>query len=104
MKKMLLLAFVVCLAILAMAKQMVYSAGNLETEKIVVVDKGTTSTMVARKLFIEGVISHPLLFRIVARIKGLDKTLKAGEYLFASHISLIEVIEQMAKGEIMYRK
>ena len=75
-----------------------------ETEKIVVVDKGTTSTMVARKLFIEGVISHPLLFRIVARIKGLDKTLKAGEYLFASHISLIEVIEQMAKGEIMYRK
>ena len=49
MKKMLLLAFVVCLAILAMAKQMVYSAGNLETEKIVVVDKGTTSTMVARK-------------------------------------------------------
>lgn len=104
MKKMLLLAFVVCLAILAMAKQMVYSAGSMGVEKTVVIEKGSTSVMVARKLFDEGVISYPLLFRVVARIKGLDKNLKAGEYLFASHISLIEVIEQMAKGEIMYRK
>lgn len=101
---MLLLAFVVCLAILAMAKQMVYSAGSMGVEKTVVIEKGSTSVMVARKLFDEGVISYPLLFRVVARIKGLDKNLKAGEYLFASHISLIEVIEQMAKGEIMYRK
>lgn len=104
MKKMLLLAFIVCLAVLAVAKQMIYSAGNLRTEKVVVVDKGATSAMVARKLFVEGVISHPLLFRIVARIKGLDKNLKAGEYLFVPQISLIEVIKQMAKGEVMYRK
>ena len=104
MKKMLLLAFVVCLAILAMAKQMVYSAGSMGVEKTVVIEKGSTSVMVARKLFGEGVISHPLLFRVVARIKGLDKNLKAGEYLFAPHISLIEVIAQMAKGEVLYRK
>lgn len=104
MKKMLLLAFVVCLAILAMAKQMVCSAGSMGVEKTVVIEKGSTSVMVARKLFGEGVISHPLLFRVVARIKGLDKNLKAGEYLFAPHISLIEVIDQMAKGEVLYRK
>lgn len=104
MKKMLLLAFVVCLAILAMAKQMVYSAGSMGVEKTVVIEKGSTSIMVARKLFDEGVISYPLLFRVVARIKGLDKNLKAGEYLFAPHISLIAVIDQMAKGEVLYRK
>ena len=34
----------------------------------------------------------------------MDKHLKAGEYQFFSHISMADVLKQMAKGEVLYRK
>ena len=40
----------------------------------------------------------------MGRLNGLDKKLKAGEYLFAPQMSLVEVMEQIASGDIIYRK
>lgn len=49
-------------------------------------------------------ISHPLLFRLAARVSGLDKDLKAGEYVFLPGISMREVLAIISRGEVHYRR
>lgn len=77
---------------------------NRGTETAVVVEKGVGSRQVANKLTEAGVISHPLLFRLAARFSGLDKHLKAGEYVFLPGISMREVLAVISRGEVFYRR
>lgn len=73
-------------------------------ETTVVIEKGTGSHQVANKLKEAGVVAHPLLFRLAARITGLDKKLKAGEYVFLPQISMREVLDIISKGQVHYRQ
>jgi UPF0755 protein len=41
---------------------------------------------------------------VVARFGGLDKKLKAGEYVFDEQISLYDVVQKLAKGNVVYHK
>jgi len=104
MKNILLIALICCFLGVAIIKKAIYSPNKLETETLVVVNKGATSGMVANKLASENVIKYPTIFKLFARIRGLDKNLKAGEYLFAPNMSMAEVMEQMNKGGVFYRK
>jgi UPF0755 protein len=70
----------------------------------IVIDKGTSSSQVAQQLFEAKIIRSPWLFRITARLCGLDKQLKAGEYEFQSAVSIYDVVQKLAKGEVIYRK
>ncbi len=104
MKKLLLPVIIGALVVLAWLKQEIYAPGKMPAEAVVLVNKGSGSAMVAQKLTEAGVIRYPWVFKIAARLKGLDKNLKAGEYSFAPHISMADVISQMARGEVLYRK
>lgn len=104
MKKLLLPVIVGTLVVLAWLKQEIYAHGKMPAEAVVLVNKGSGSAVVAQKLADSGVIRYPLVFKIAARLKGLDKNLKAGEYLFAPNISMAEVISQMARGDVLYRR
>ncbi len=73
-------------------------------ETMIMIDKGAGSRQVAKKLTEAGVISHPLLFRLSARLSGLDKHLKAGEYVFLPGISMREVLDVISRGEVHYRQ
>lgn len=85
-------------------KEWVFQQGPLLDVVNVVIPKGASSGLVARSLFEAGVISHPLVFRIYARVAGLDKQLKAGEYQFMPEVSIVEVLEKIANGEVYYHK
>ena len=104
MKKLLLMAIVIILLAAAWLKQAVYVAGNLDAETTILINRGAGSGQVAYQLANAGIIRYPWLFKIAARLKGLDKNLKAGEYLFAAHISMADVLSQMSRGEVLYRK
>lgn len=78
--------------------------GPLESPVNVLIPKGAGSGVVARKLTAAGIIDKPWLFQLVGRLNGLDKQLRAGEYVFAPQISMLEVMKKLAKGEIFYRK
>ncbi len=104
MKKLLLMAIVIILLAAAWLKQAVYVAGNLDAETTILINRGAGSGQVAYQLANAGIIRYPWLFKIAARLKGLDKNLKAGEYLFATHISMADVLSQMSRGEVLYRK
>ncbi len=104
MKKLLLMAIVITLLVAAWLKQAVYVAGDLAVDTPVLISRGAGSGQVAHQLAGTGVIRYPWLFKIAARLKGLDKNLKAGEYLFVAHVSMADVLSQMARGEVLYRK
>lgn len=70
----------------------------------VMINKGSTSASAARDLAQADVIDKPWLFKLAARFFGLHKKLKAGEYAFQGPTSMYDVIQKMAKGDVIYRK
>lgn len=97
------LIFVMLLAWQQMKAAMV-ADGPLETVVNVVIPKGANSKVVAAELHQAGVISHPLLFRLSARLNRADKQLKAGEYQFMPKVSILQALEKIARGEVYYRR
>lgn len=79
-------------------------SGPLTQTAFIRVEKGTSLNMVADGLYREGIISHPFIFKIIARFSGLSQKLRAGEYKFEPQISLWNVMQKIAKGDVFYRK
>lgn len=65
----------------------------------VVVPRGETSGQVADVLQSRGVVPNALAFRLLVRLRGLDRDLQAGEYLFGPHESLDEILEKLTLGQ-----
>ncbi len=82
----------------------VYGEGNLFGNAHVIINKGNGSSIVASKLKNAGVIDKVWLFKLVARFMGLDKKIKAGEYIFEANTSMYDVLTKLANGDVIYRK
>lgn len=85
-------------------RQQVLAPGPLQSKVFVQIPKGASSLTTAQKLAEDGVISSPWLFRAAVRAYRQDTNLKAGEYAFPPHISMVEVIAKLAAGDIVYRR
>ncbi len=77
------------------------SPSSLQENKLVLIERGQGVSTIASTLADQGVISQPLLFKIVTRFRG---SLKAGEYDFSAQISMAEVLQMMEEGEVFDRK
>ena len=64
----------------------------------VVIDRGATFAEVARRLAAAGVISNVTTFRILARARGREADVRAGEYRFESHRTQSEVLNALVTG------
>lgn len=102
-KTLILLVFISAISYFQV-KEWVFAEGPLLGVVNVIIPKGASSSSVAKVLEESGVIKHPLLFRIYARINGLDKHLKAGEYQFMPLVSMQEVMDKIARGEVYYHR
>jgi len=78
--------------------------GPLQQTVVVLVPKGAGSRQVASMLDEAGVIDKPLVFRILARIKGFDVKFKAGEYEFSAQISMVNAMQKMVNGDMVYHR
>lgn len=76
---------------------------ELAEAKTVIIARGSNATGIAQKLEQEGIIKSALLFRIRYYMQHQPE-LKAGEYLFAPHLTLGEAISKMSAGDIVKRK
>ena len=104
LRKVILLLAIVSAISYYQIKEWVFEQGPLLDVVNVVIPKGASSALVAENLSEAGVISHPLIFRIYARVVGLDKQLKAGEYQFMPGVAIIDTLEKIANGEVYYHK
>ena len=104
--KKLIIIFLIVLSVLAymQIKGWISASGPLLNVTNVVVPKGASLKTVAEELSRAGVIDKPWLFRIMARINGLAKHLKAGEYQFMPGISLQAAMDKIARGEVFFRR
>lgn len=64
----------------------------------IVVNRGSSFAEVARQLASAGVIGNVLTFRILARLRGQEGAVRAGEYRFRPHLSQSEVLQALVSG------
>ena len=72
------------------------------TEQVVLLEPGSSVRDIARALHSEGIIDDPLLFRIGARLKGRDRSLKAGELLFPANATPMQVLDVLEAGKSVH--
>jgi UPF0755 protein len=82
----------------------VQSPGPLTAEKLVYIAPGTHTKSMAAQLRDAGIIGSTLAFRLEARLQGRIEGLKAGEYQFAPHISIIDAIVLLQSGKTYQHK
>ena len=85
-------------------KVWIYQDGPLSDTAFVIIKKGSGTSAVANDLVEAGVIKKPAIFKLAARIFGLDKKLKAGEYVFSPKISMYDTIKKISNGDVFYRQ
>ncbi len=112
MKKLAKGAIVVAVVFLAVGALTMYAlsqyaalpAGEDEAVKILWIPPGQTLAATIQSLAEAGVVRHPLWFRLLVRMKGLDTKLQAGEYDFASTMSPNQIIDKLVNGKVnLYR-
>lgn len=94
----------VAMAAVYFGKLRVEEAGPLESPRTVVVREGSSVSRIGSQLEAAGVIDSELLFRVAARAYGVSSQLKHGEYAFAPHMSMLEVMETLRQGKGIVHK
>jgi peptidoglycan lytic transglycosylase G len=80
------------------------SAGLKPTNVVVDIPAGQPFKTTTQTLFKLNLINSPLKFNLVARLKGYDKRLKAGEYSLCACMSPLQIMEKLVKGEVKLYK
>ncbi len=80
------------------------SANADNSKKLVVILPGQNLSTIANYLNYTGIITNPVKFKLLARIKGCDKKIKAGEYLLSSSMPPIKILETIASGRVCLYK
>jgi UPF0755 protein len=76
---------------------------GFEDEAVFVsVEPGASSRSIALSLEREGVIANAGLFLVALELRRAGDRLKAGEYRFAGPASLLEVLDRLLRGDIIY--
>ena len=65
------------------------------------VPSGATFREVVDTLQARGVVTKPRLFRAYARLKGLDREVRSGEYAFLSPIPWSQILRDLTEGRVL---
>lgn len=68
----------------------------------VVVSAGMTAQNIADILHEQGIIGNTVVFRLLAKLEGLDSSLQAGPYVFSPGMPVQQIIRMLASGKVAY--
>ncbi len=89
----------VAVAALVYAVSLDKPSGAVQSEgKPFAVGQGESGASVARRLAADGTIRSELLFRLLMKAKGLEQSLKAGDYLIKTDMGSSSILEMIAAG------
>jgi UPF0755 protein len=97
----LLFVLVVLLAVLGTAAYLVYTPFGPGKETFVEIAPGTSTSAISAQLQAQRVIRNKYAFDLLKLVK--HGTLKAGEYRFEQPVTMLEVYERLARGEVYTR-
>jgi UPF0755 protein len=69
-----------------------------------VIPEGASGETIARELQAAGLVRHPLVFRVLARTRGVSGKLKAGEYALSGPLSLEGILDVLVRGDVVRRE
>lgn len=72
---------------------------NDPSQVIFVVNRGETAATIAERLQREKLISNALLFRLMAKLRGIDSQIEAGEYQLRRNMTMNEVLDELAHSQ-----
>jgi UPF0755 protein len=73
-------------------------------DTVISIPAGQSFSQTTAALAKAGIIKHPTKFKIIARLKGYDKKLQAGEYTLSAILSPAQVLQKMVDGDVrLYR-
>jgi UPF0755 protein len=78
--------------------------GYSGAEQFVVIEPGTGTAAIGRRLVDAGVVRDQLAFRSALWWTGRARDLQAGEYRFDRPIAAVEVIDRLARGDVYTRR
>lgn len=86
-------------------KNYLNSSINLESDKIVLIDKGVSFNKALQILEQNNIIKYQKLFKLIAIIKTKNNLhLDYGEYLFEKEINIENVLNKIIQDNVFYRK
>jgi len=95
------LASIVGVGLYTKGRDAFIAPGPLASATTVLIPKGSGVAKIANILEQSDVIDDPRLFRIAVRLLGKDKDLRAGEYAFPPHVSQVNALDILMKGEVV---
>jgi UPF0755 protein len=104
MKRLIILVLAIILLAGAASGAWLYSdlhkaVGHTKSGQYIEIPKGTSPSLIVKKLAAEGVIKHEWPLKLYLKSTGKGSTLKAGEYDFPSPISPLSVLAKLQQGE-----
>ena len=81
-----------------------HAPNNIENESIFYVPGGQGLIRTARLLHEANLISNQDIFKVGVMLKGSERNLKAGEFLFPANLSMNDIAEILVKGEVIQHK
>lgn len=78
--------------------------GSEKREAFVTIRPGEGFSLISERLVNAGLVKDPLKFKLLARVKGYDKKIKAGEYRLSGAMSPGQILENLAKGKVFLYK
>lgn len=64
------------------------------------IEQGSSLKNISQQLTDAGLISNPWSFILLSRYKGLQSSLKAGDYTLSEHTSQVALLDYLVKGDI----
>jgi len=72
--------------------------------KVVIVEPGHGFNTTSEILYSKGIIKNRFKFKLFALIKGHDKNIQAGEYLFSASMPPVKILEILVNGKVNLHK
>jgi UPF0755 protein len=80
------------------------AAGPAPEKVMITIPAGQSLKTTTESLFKNRIITSPFKFNMIARLKGYDKRLKAGEYILSASMPPIKILEKLVKGTVKLYK
>jgi len=80
------------------------ATGPLAQDRTLIIERGSGTKSIARQLQQASVIDNSLIFQLGARWLSGREPMKAGEYLFARHISAAAAVRLLQSGKTVVRR
>lgn len=108
-KRKMILGMIIGMAVaLSLLSYSFYSAAqpvlsNSDKQISIVVKKGMGAKDIGELLYEQKLIRSVLIFRVMARLEGLESSLQAGEYSFMPNMTIPQIVAKISKGQTTYR-